>query len=939
MHLRRKLTLLTLILVTCSARSTRAQQTVPTLNVLYSFANGASPNAGVVVGTNGSLYGTTATGGPGDFGGIFAVTSNGVLTNMIWLNGTNGATPLAPLIQDKQGNFYGTASSGGFQSNGTIFEITSAGLFKLLDSFDFTNGSAPMGPLLEGSNGWFYGTAFDGGSNHLGSIFRFQVGAPIGRVYSFGGTNGANPASGLIQGTDGNLYGTTENGGAYGLGTVFQMTYGGGLTTLYSFSNGAGAFPGGLVEGIRGSFFGTTISGGTDLDGTIFNLSLFGEPQTLFTFDIVNGAKPNSPLTSGNDGDLYGTTAEGGAFGQGTIFRFNPRGFIQADLISFNGPNGALPASGLILAGDGNLYGTTSAGGAYGYGEIYRLSGFPPSILSPPASQKWASNATVQFSVMAGGSAPLSYQWLFDSTNAIPGTTDATLVVTHERLTNSGSYTVVVSNAYGVTNALAVLSVVAPAISIAGVPATVTNSSLSISGTASDPNGIASVLCQLNSNGWFAASGTTKWQTNVTLLPGTNTFQAESLDPLGNTSAIKKVAIFYSVASPITLQSNGLGSIHAGFTGTNLIIDRNYTVRAMPATGWLFASWAGSVSGTNNPLSFVMQSNFTITANFVTNPFIAVAGTYGGLFVDTNAVAEASAGLVSDLVIQNSGAYSGTVVVRGVRHGFSGYFDVLEQSSTTVGRTAAQGGPLAMELTLNASEVTGSISGTDDGGWTSPVLAERVGKFTGSAEYTTLIPPSQGPPGDGYVLVTNHNGVVTLSGATADGGAISQTVSLVGAGDLPLYASLYGNAGLMIGWLNLNNGLTAPNLWWIKPASSTTLLYSNGFTNIVTNVLTSAWTVPPANYLPSAALTISNTSLGLDFAIAITNSTLLKQAGSPTNSLKGTFSPKTGLLKITFGNGAGKATTSGYAAILQDSTNGGGYFLTKTNAGAIILSP
>jgi hypothetical protein len=263
----------------------------------------------------------------------------------------------------------------------------------------------------------------------------------------------------------------------------------------------------------------------------------------------------------------------------------------------------------------------------------------------------------------------------------------------------------------------------------------------------------------------------------------------------------------------------------------------------------------------------------------------------------------------------------------------------LEQSSTTVGRTAAQGGPLAMELTLNANEVTGSISGTDDGGWTSPVLAERVGKFTGSAEYTMLIPPSQGPPGDGYVLVTNHNGVVTLSGATADGGAISQTVSLVGAGDLPLYASLYGNAGLMIGWLNLNNGLTAPNLWWIKPASSTTLLYSNGFTNIVTNVLTSAWTVPPANYLPSAALTISNTSLGLDFAIAITNSTLLKQAGSPTNSLKGTFSPKTGLLKITFGNGAGKATTSGYAAILQDSTNGGGYFLTKTNAGAIILSP
>jgi hypothetical protein len=155
---------------------------------------------------------------------------------------------------------------------------------------------------------------------------------------------------------------------------------------------------------------------------------------------------------------------------------------------------------------------------------------------------------------------------------------------------------------------------------------------------------------------------------------------------------------------------------------------------------------------------------------------------------------------------------------------------------------------------------------------------------------------------------------------------------------LPFYASLYGNTGLLIGWLNINGRLTAPNLWWIKPQSPSSALYSAGFTNVITNVLTSSWTKPAANFLPSGTLTINNSSLALNFMVSIINNTLMKEPGSPTNSLTGTLAPKTGLLKITFGNGTGKATTTGYAAILQDS-NGGGYFVTKTNAGAILLSP
>jgi hypothetical protein len=80
----------------------------------------------------------------------------------------------------------------------------------------------------------------------------------------------------------------------------------------------------------------------------------------------------------------------------------------------------------------------------------------------------------------------------------------------------------------------------------------------------------------------------------------------------------------------------------------------------------------------------------------------------------------------------------------------------------------------------------------------------------------------------------------------------------------------------------------------------------------------------------------------LAFTISLTNNSVGKASGtaaSPTNSLTGTFAPKTGLLTITFGDGIGKGTTIGYAAILPGQTNGGGYFVTKTNAGALLLSP
>jgi uncharacterized repeat protein (TIGR03803 family) len=946
MHLRRLRFLLICIALTWLDFSARADVSNLTLNVIYSFTNGLSPGAGLVVDAQGNFHGTTATGGYENFGGIYEVTSTGVLAYDILFDGNpNGATPLAPLL-DAGGNFYGTTSGGGISNAGTIFEI-SGGQFQLLASFLNTNEPTPLGPLLMGTNGLLYGTTYFGGSENMGSIFQVTSSGTISNIFSFSGSDGQNPGAGLIQGSDGNLYGTTEYGGAGGLGTIFQLTYSNTLTTLASFSEETGAFPGGLVEDALGNFYGATINGGAGFAGTIFKFSPFGPfgtLQTLFTFNITNGANPNSPLTIGQDGFLYGTTEEGGAFGAGTIFRLSPMGFPES-FVSFNGADGALPRSGVMQGPDGNFYGTTSQGGAFGSGEIYQLSGFAPVIIKPPASLRWITNGTAQFAVLAAGSVPLSYQWIFDETNFILDATNISLIVTREQLTNAGSYAVIVSNAYGVvTSAVANLSVPPPTVAIIPPLPTVTNASLTISGAASGPAGIASVFYQLNSNGWFAASGTTHWQAAApSLQPGTNTFQAQSFDPIGDPSPIKSVTTFYATISSLTLQTNGLGSIVPSFRGTNLVVDRNYTVRADPGKGQLFLSWTGSAPSTENPLTFVMQSNMIVQANFVTNPFIAASGNYEGLFFNPAAIAEQSSGLLSSLRLENSGAYSGVIVIKGIHYAFTGSFDVAaEQSTPTVHRLASEGGPVALSLTLDSNTVAGTVSGTDDNGWNSPLLAERASPFVGSAEYTMLIPPGFGapsasPPGFGYTLVTNHNGSVILTGAVADGAAFSQIVSVVGTGDVPFYASLYDNTGLLLGWLNVGDALSATNLWWIKTSSLKAALYPAGFTNNITNTLTSIWTKPPDNYLMDGLIDIS--SVPQPFIGSITNSMLLKEEDSPTNSLTGIFYPQTGLLHVTFGNGTGLATTLGYCAILGDSTNGAGFFVAKTNAGSITLTP
>jgi uncharacterized repeat protein (TIGR03803 family) len=354
--------------------------TLTTLASLIPF-NGVHPQATLVAGSDGKLYGTTQGGGTNNLGSIFMLNSNGAITPVFSFSNTNGAVPLGGLTLGKDGNFYGTTSQGGSNFSGTVFRFSTDGTLTTLVNLVGASGGSPRGQLVAGPDDSLYGTTALQGLSNVGTIFRITTNGDFTRLVSFNNTNGSFPEDGLTLGQDGNFYGTTANGGSHSAGTVFRMTPTGALTTLFSFNNTNGANPlGGVVQGNDGALYGTTGFGGTNLSfGTIFKLTTNGVLTTLFNFHFTDGEQPTTKMTIAADGSLYGTTGFGGSTlndptstGLGTVFRITSNGLFTS-LFQFQGTNGSNPAASLTLGPDGNLYGSTANGGPGGGGTIFRI--------------------------------------------------------------------------------------------------------------------------------------------------------------------------------------------------------------------------------------------------------------------------------------------------------------------------------------------------------------------------------------------------------------------------------------------------------------------------------------------------------------------------------------------------------------------------------------
>jgi uncharacterized repeat protein (TIGR03803 family) len=197
------------------------------LSFCFNQTNGYRPRGGLIQARDGNIYGTTsdttfgANVGPTK-GTIFRVSSHG-LTTLFTFYGTNGASPAGSLLEARDGTLYGTTSSGGASSNGTVFKITTDGVFTSLFSFGSTNGANPTGDLIQLDDGYLYGTTTAGGSNNLGTIFRITTNGSFTSIFSFKSSTGASPQGGLCLARDGNLYGTTSTGGPAGGGTIFRL--------------------------------------------------------------------------------------------------------------------------------------------------------------------------------------------------------------------------------------------------------------------------------------------------------------------------------------------------------------------------------------------------------------------------------------------------------------------------------------------------------------------------------------------------------------------------------------------------------------------------------------------------------------------------------------------------------------------------------------------
>jgi uncharacterized repeat protein (TIGR03803 family) len=443
------------------------------LATLYSFADdsaGGTPNA-LAAGTNGLLYGTTQSGGLG--GAVFTVNTNGTVATLARFGPGTGFTPLAGLAQGGDGNFYGSTEFGGTNYLGNIFEMTPEGV--LINLYSFTggsDGSYPGAALVLGADGNFYGTTATGGVDGAGNIFKITPGGLLTNLYSFtNGADGSSPVGPLALGSDGNFYGMTA-GGLHGCGNVFKMTPGGALSNLYSFTGGAdGSAPAGaLTQGADGNFYGVTqhnVIAGFPFYGTIFKITPNGALTTIYRLNYTDGAYPSAGLIQGGDGNFYGTTWTGYADTNGTVFSVTPGGVLTT-LVVFDGfDDGAHPETALVEGADGNLYGTTSAGGPGGFGSVFRL-GFTsaPQFTSQPGSQTVFEGAGATFSATVFGAPPLFYQWHINTTNLaggnnVSGAASRVLSLTNITMANAGTYTLIVSNALGsITSSGAVLTVI-----------------------------------------------------------------------------------------------------------------------------------------------------------------------------------------------------------------------------------------------------------------------------------------------------------------------------------------------------------------------------------------------------------------------------------------------------------------------------------------------
>jgi uncharacterized repeat protein (TIGR03803 family) len=411
-----------------------------TFTVLHTFTGGADgkfPYSGLTIDRAGRFYGTTQSDTSGG-GTVFRLARQGsgwVFAPLYHFHGNgSGAWPEARVVFGPDGTLYGTTQEGG-NNSGVVYNLrpppTACPSFLcawtetvLYEFTDFDGYDLDYGDLAFDQQGDLYGTtefqgdgcyggessSNDGGYGKLGKHMRSlacsglgpDCGGAYGNVYRMtpgaGGWNrtavytftglgdGGQPTSGVILDPSGNLYGTASWAGAGYDGLVFQMVPGIACyqeNILYAFTGGSdGKYPvAGLVRDAAGNLYGATSQLGSAGGGTVFELTPSNGGWTFHLLYSLSGSGsspgPLRNLSLDAAGDVYGTTYAGGAYGYGSIFKLTPGNgtWTYTSLHDFtNGNDGAYPYSNVVFDANGNLYGTASQGGANNFGVVWEIT-------------------------------------------------------------------------------------------------------------------------------------------------------------------------------------------------------------------------------------------------------------------------------------------------------------------------------------------------------------------------------------------------------------------------------------------------------------------------------------------------------------------------------------------------------------------------------------
>ena len=396
-----------------------------TFDVLFNFQaqTGFYPTGGVSIDQAGNLYGTTEYGGPGSScflgcGTAFKLSrhgSNWIFTPLHnFMGNSDGGNPTARMVIGPDGSLYGTTSMGGLSGClgsgcGTVFNLRPSqhapdnilGGWSETVLYSFAGGNdggvPESGDLVFDLAGNVYGTTYTGGGSQCledcGTVYKLTPSngnwtEDILHVFGQSG-DGDEPYAGVIFDRAGNLYGTTASGGAHRQGAVYRLLRSGSSWTeqlLYSFQGGSdGAYPfAGVILDPAGNIYGNTCCNGSNASGTAFELTAgtwafnliysFGAPGT--------GQGPNGGFVMDASGTIYGTASSGGAYGFGAVFKLTPNGagWTYTSLHDFCAggyppcSDGYTPTGNLALDSAGNLYGTTSNGGVAGGGVVWKTT-------------------------------------------------------------------------------------------------------------------------------------------------------------------------------------------------------------------------------------------------------------------------------------------------------------------------------------------------------------------------------------------------------------------------------------------------------------------------------------------------------------------------------------------------------------------------------------